>query len=136
MAANEIGAELRESERQADLGPLRTNRAALADRLEEGELFAAAAIGASQLRCGSGDPRTQIAGIDTVLAEAAQTSPLAALALAADEDTTLEDRWAPASRDIQGKVIVELMDVVVMPAPKGTRGTRGFDPSLIEIRWH
>jgi hypothetical protein len=37
----------------------------------------------------------QIAGIGTVLAEAAQTSPLAALAV--DEDTTLIDHWGPVS---------------------------------------
>jgi hypothetical protein len=47
-------------------GPLQTNRAALAAWPEE--LFAAGEIDASQLRRGSGDLRTQIAGIDTVLA--------------------------------------------------------------------
>jgi hypothetical protein len=96
-------------------------------RLQElGELFAAGAIDAGQLRCGSGDLRTQIAGIDIVLAEAAQTSPLAALALAADEDTTLIDHWRAASPDIQVKVIAEPLDVVVYPAP---RGARRFDPT-------
>jgi hypothetical protein len=95
LAANDIGAG-RESERQVDLGPLRTDRAALAARL--GEMFAAGAIEAGQLRRGSGDLRTQIAGIDTVLAEAAQTSPLAALAVAVDEDTTLDDHWATGLR--------------------------------------
>jgi hypothetical protein len=66
-----------------------------------GELFPAGAINARQLRPGSRDLRTQIAGIDTVLAEAAYTSPLTALALSVDEDTTLEDHWArprPTSR--------------------------------------
>jgi hypothetical protein len=67
------------------------------------------------LRRGSGD-RTPIAGIDTVLAEVAYTSPLTALALSLDEDT---DHWAAASPDIQGKVIAELMDVMVHPAPRG-----------------
>ena len=95
-------------------------------RLEDlGELFAAGAIGAKQLRCGSGDLRTQIAGMDTVLAEAAQTGPVAALALAADEDTTLIDHWGAVSPDIQGKVIAELMDVVVHPALRGARGASG-----------
>ena len=116
------------------MGPLRTHRAALAARLQElGELFTAGAIDAGQLRRGLGDLRTHIAGIDTVLAEAAQTSPLADLALTADDDTTLIDHWQAASPDIKGKVIAELMDVVVMPAP---RGRRDFDPDLIEIRWH
>ena len=121
-----LGAGLRGSERLVGLGPLRTNRAALAARLEElGELFAAGAIGAKQLRCGSGDLRTQIAGMDTVLAEAAQTGPVAALALAADEDTTLIDHWGAVSPDIQGKVIAELMDVVVHPALRRERGASG-----------
>jgi hypothetical protein len=95
-----------ESERQVDLGPLRTNRAALAARL--GELFAAGDIDAGQVRRGSRDLCTQIAGIDTVLAEVAQTSPLAALGLSVDEDATLEDRWRAASPDAEGTVIAEL----------------------------
>jgi site-specific DNA recombinase len=130
LAANDIGGGLRQSERQVDLGPLRTNRAALVAWLEElGELFAAGAIDASQLRRGSGDLCTQIAGIDTVLAP--YTSPLTALALSVDEDTTLEDHWVAASVDIQGNAIAELMDVVVMPAP---RGARRLDSGLIAIR--
>jgi hypothetical protein len=60
--------------------------------------FAAGNIEGSQLRCVSGDLRTQIAGIDTVPAEAAYTSPLIALAVAIDEATTLEDHWASAPR--------------------------------------
>jgi hypothetical protein len=64
LAATDIGAGLRESERQADLGPLRTNRAALAARL--GELSTAGAIDASQVRRGSRDLRTAPpGGIDT-----------------------------------------------------------------------
>ena len=113
------------------MGPLRTNRAALA--APPGGAVRRRFLDASQVCCGLGDLRTHIAGIDTVLAEAAQTSPLADLALTADDDTTLIDHWQAASPDIKGKVIAELMDVVVMPAP---RGRRDFDPDLIEIRWH
>jgi hypothetical protein len=54
--------------------------------------------------------------------EAAQTSPLTVLAVAVDEDTTLEDHWAAASADIQGKVIAELTYVVVHPALRRERG--------------
>jgi hypothetical protein len=63
----------------------------------------------------------EIAGIDTVLAEAAYTSALTALTLGGDEDTTPEDHWAAASPDIKGKMIAELMDVGCIP-PRGERG--------------
>ncbi len=53
-----------------------------------------------------------------MLAEVAYTSPLTALALAVDEDTALADHWRATSPDIKGKIIAELMDVVVMPAPR------------------
>ena len=49
------------------------------------------------------------------------------------ENSQLLDRWNSATPDIKGKIVGELMDVVVMPAPQGVRT---FDPDLIEIRWH
>jgi site-specific DNA recombinase len=76
--------------------------------------------------------QSKIAAIDSQLAEAVRVSPAVALLLA-DDDQTLIDRWSAASPDIKGKIVSELMDVVVMPA---TRGVRTFDPDLIEVNWH
>jgi site-specific DNA recombinase len=83
------------------------------------------------LRRGSGDLREQLAGIDSVLAEVARVSPV--VALMADDEQTLIERWTAVSPDTKGKIVAEMMDVVVMP---GRRGVRDFDPSLIEINWH
>jgi hypothetical protein len=46
------------------------------------------------------------------MGEAVSVSPVAALL--GDDTQTLTERWAAASRDIRGKVIAELMDVVVL----------------------
>jgi DNA invertase Pin-like site-specific DNA recombinase len=135
LSANGIGAGLRESESQVDLGALRTRRAALQARLDDlAAMFAAGEIDGSQLRRGSTDLRQQVAGIDSVLAEAARVSPVAVLMDGEDDidEQMLIDRWTAASLDIKGKIVAELMDVTVMP---GRRGMRPFDPSLIEINW-
>ena len=132
LAGNDIGAGLRESKRAVDLGPLRIRRAALQARLDDLAAIVAGDIEGSQLRRGSGDLCTQIAGIDTALAEAAYTSPLTALALAVDEDTTLEDHWAAASADIgQGDRRIDGAWWCIPP-----RGARRFVPDLIGIRLH
>ena len=127
-----VGAGLRDNASRVDLGALRTQRSALQARLDDlAAMFAAAEIDGSQLRRGSADLRQQLSGIDATLAEAARVSPAVAL-LDADDDHTLTDRWAAASADIKGKIVAELMDIVVHPAPKGVRT---FDPDLIEITW-
>ena len=95
-------------------------RPRLGELVAAGDIDAGQVCAAAQAICALRSP-----GIDTVLAEAAQTGPVAALALAADEDTTLIDHWGAVSPDIQGKVIAELMDVVVHPALRGARGASG-----------
>jgi hypothetical protein len=42
--------------------------------------------------------------------------------LAVDEDTTLIDHWGAVSPDIQGKIITELVGLVVHPALRRERG--------------
>jgi DNA invertase Pin-like site-specific DNA recombinase len=111
-----------------DVDALHTRRAALAARLDDlAAMFAAGEVDASQLRRGTSDLRTQLAGVDNVLAELARTSP-AVLLLDGDPDE-LQQRWDAASPDIKGKIIDELMRVVVHPARRG----KGFDPSYITI---
>jgi hypothetical protein len=116
------------------LGPLRTNRAALAARL--GELFAAGAIDAGQLRRGSGDLRTRILGIDTVLAGAAQTSPPTAWALSVDEVTPPWGSLGRGLRRYPGQGHRRIDGRGGNAGPERHLGHTGFDPSLIEIRWH
>ena len=111
-----------------DVDGLHTQRASLASRLDElAAMFAEGAIDASQLRRGTSDLRTQLAGVDSVLAELARTSPAANLLK--DGPDKLLEHWQDASADIRGKVISELMVVRVMPAPKGRR----FDPAYVTI---
>lgn len=66
--------------------------------------------------------RTNIAGF--------RISPLAEL-LCEGVDK-LDERWAAASPDIKGKILDELVTVVVNPAPKGPY----FQPEYIEFCWH
>ena len=116
---------------KVDVDVLHTKRAALQARLDElAGLFAEGAIDGSQLRRGTSDLRCQIAGVDSVLADAARTSPVANLL--ADGHNKVKERWGAASPDIKGKIVDELMVVTVMPAP---RGVKTFNPELIRIEW-
>lgn len=112
-----------------DVDALHSRRAAIAARLDElAAMFAEGSIDASQLRRGTSDLRTQLAGVDAVLAELARTSPAAKLL--ADGPDTLAQRWAECSADIRGKIIDELCTVTIHPAPKGSR----FDPAYVSIK--
>lgn len=82
------------------------------------------------MRRGTGDLRTQIAGVDSVLADAARTSPVAGLL--ADGRDNVKEHWERLSADMRGKIVDELMTVTVMPAP---RGVKVFNPELIRIDW-
>jgi DNA invertase Pin-like site-specific DNA recombinase len=62
----------------------------------------------------------QIAGINTVLAEAVSTTPAAVMA--ADGPDEVARHWDVASPDMRGKVVAELLVVVVKPTPPGVKG--------------
>jgi DNA invertase Pin-like site-specific DNA recombinase len=62
----------------------------------------------------------QIAGINQVLADAAATTPAAAMLK--DGPGKLRAHWDAASADMRGKVVDELMTVTVLPTPRGIRG--------------
>jgi site-specific DNA recombinase len=112
-----------------DVDALHSQRAALQARLDElAAMFAEGAIDGSQLRRGTSDLRTQLAGVDGVLADLARTSPAAKL-LEGEPDKLLE-RWQGASPDIKGKIIGELMSVTVH---KAIRKGPGFDPGRVTI---
>lgn len=138
LCGENVGAGLHDAEPQVDVVALRTQREALtAQKNQLGTLFGKGMIDAVQLENGSVELKTKITAIDKELAEATRISPAVAL-MGGDDPATMADvdllieRWQAASPDFRGKVITELMDVIVHPVP---RGARTFDPSLIEIRW-
>ncbi|SHZ35994.1 recombinase [Mycobacteroides abscessus subsp. bolletii] len=113
-----------------DVGELHAKRAALQARLDElAALFAEGAIDGSQLRRGTNELRTQLSGVDAALAELSRRSPVAELV---SDRAKLDERWAALSPDLQGKVVDELMQVTVLPAPKGSKG---FRPEYVQIDW-
>lgn len=114
---------------KVDVDALHSRRAALQARLDElAALFAEGAIDGSQLRRGTSDLRIQLAGVDSVLADLARTSPVAKLLAAQDK---LEDAWALATPDIKGKIVDELMTVTVCKATR--KGGPGLDPGRVRI---
>jgi site-specific DNA recombinase len=118
---------------KVNVGALHTKRAALQAKLDDlAGMFAAGDIDASQLKRGTTDLRTQLAGVDTRLADLSRRSPVADL-LAAGKD--VEKRWKALSPDMKGKVVSEIMTVIVPPARR--RGP-GFDYDLIadNVEWH
>jgi site-specific DNA recombinase len=117
-----------------DIDATHARRTALQSRLDElAGLFAEGVIDASQLRRGTNDLRPQLAAVDKTLADAAHTSPALNLVNQASGDPDkLAEYWSASTADIKGKIIDELMTVTVNPSP--SRGTRGFDPNLIDIK--
>jgi len=108
---------------------LHTRRAALSARLEDlAAMFAAGDIDGAQLRRGTNELRTQLAGVNQVLGELSRRSPVADI-LGADDPV---EYWHKQSMDMKGKVLQEICTVTVQPAQ---RGTRSFDYDLIDIDW-
>jgi hypothetical protein len=112
-----------------DADGLHAKRAGLQARLDElAGMFAEGAIDASQLRRGTSDLRTQLSGVDNVLAELARTSPVAKVLTDGDD---LPRTWEQSSPDIKGKIIDELMVVTVHKATR--KGGPGFDYGRVHI---
>jgi site-specific DNA recombinase len=124
-----------------DMAAMHSQRTALQARLDElARMFAAGEIDASQLRSGTMDLRTQLMGIDQVLADAAATSP--AVQLLDGDPNELETRWDASPPDIKGKIVDELMTVTVLPTPRGVKGVtvdretgeRVINPDYVDIK--
>jgi hypothetical protein len=106
---------------------LHTRRAALGARLDDlAAMFAAGDIDGNQLRRGTNELRTQLAGVNQVLGELSRRSPVADI-LGADDPV---EYWHKPSMDMKGKVLQEICTVTVQPT---RRGTRTFDYGLIDI---
>jgi site-specific DNA recombinase len=112
-----------------DTDSLYARRASLQARLDElATMFAEGAINGSQLRSATAKLRTELSGIDSVLADLARTSPVAKLL---EAQGALADVWAEASADVKGKIIDELMVVTVH---KSTRRGGRFDYDRVQIQ--
>lgn len=117
-------------DKRVDLPALQAERIGVQARLDElADQFAEGAIDGSQLRRGTGTLRSKLAVIDSQLADAARTDPVAGLI--ADKDRVAE-KWAACTPSVQGQIIDSLMVVTVLPCPKGRRT---FDASYIDIVW-
>ncbi|MFV9456233.1 recombinase family protein [Rhodococcus sp. NM-2] len=117
-----------------DVVALQTERDGLQARKKElATLFASGAIDGIQLKAGSADLQAKIDGIDGKLSAARQSSPLADLVLAGDD---LRAVWGGLSPDVRGKVISQLMSVVVLPIGSGQRPKGGgLDVGRVQIEW-
>ncbi len=113
-----------------DIGDLQARRVAIQARLDElAGLFAEGAIDASQLRKGSTALRSKVAVIDSELADATRTSPVAALIASGEK---LFERWGEMSVTQRAQAVDELAVVTVLPCPKGLRS---FSSDYIQIEW-
>lgn len=66
--------------------------------------------------------------VDSQLADAARTDPIAGLIA---DRKRVQSRWDECSPAIRGQIVDALMTVTVLPCPSGIR----FDPQYIQIEW-
>src|SRR6476660_8513607 len=96
-----------------------TQRAAMQARLDDlAAMLADGAIDASQLRRGTSDLRTQLAGIDNTLGELSRRSPVADPIAAGDK---LQEHWDKLSPVMKGKVVEEIWSATVQWGGAGPR---------------
>jgi site-specific DNA recombinase len=129
-------------DKRIDIPALQTDRASLRARLDKlADNFAEGVIDDSQLRSGTSKLRAKLAGIDSQLAGAARSDPVAGLIA---ERELVQKRWVEASPSIRGQIIDALMVVTVLPCL--LKGTRTIDygeyvdgaddgPPYVRIEW-
>jgi site-specific DNA recombinase len=123
-------AKLLLDDKDIDIPQLQTDRNGLQARLDElADAFAEGAIDASQLRRGTSKLRATLAGVDSQLADAARSDPVAGLIA---NRRQVRQRWDESSPAIRGQVIDALMTITIMPCPPGQRV---FDPRYVQIDW-
>jgi site-specific DNA recombinase len=117
-------------ETPVDLTGLQTKRTALVAKLDDfAAMFAKDEIDGAQLRRGTADVRAKLAKLDTQLADATRTSPVAAL-LASGE--RLWERWEAMSVTQRAQAIDEIAVVTILPCPKGLRR---FSSDFVTVKW-
>lgn len=123
--------------RRVDVEGLHVQREVLRSRARElAALFARGAMTGDQLETASEIIRADTEGIDRELAAATATSPLSGFADAEDVETA----WKSATVGRRKAVVRALMDVTLLPAPKGrpagwSPGEPYFNPDAVRISW-
>lgn len=120
-------------DKRIDIPALQTGRNALQERLDAlADEFADGGIDASQLRRGTTNLRTKLAEVDSQLAEAARTDPVAGLI--ADRQR-VQSKWDECSPAIRGQIVDALVTVTVLPIPETIKGRRDFDQQYVDVEW-
>lgn len=120
-----------------DTTGLRVELVTLRSRLDElGSAFADGAIDARQLREGSARLRGRVAELEERLAGTAQGSALDGLIGVPD----VAERWAELGLDRRRAVLAALLEVTVLPAPKGRPpgwqpGRPYFNEEFVRLNW-
>ncbi|MDH6279370.1 recombinase family protein [Prescottella agglutinans] len=105
-----------------DLRALSAERNGYAERLSQlTSLFAEGVVNAEQLRTGSTDLRAKIEAIDARLAENHQQPAPTEEFIAQLVGESLGRIWSVTPADVRGKIVAELLDVTILPSPRGRR---------------
>lgn len=113
-----------------DLGALQAQRDGVRDRMNVlADLLGRGDMDAEQFSRASTQLRGQLDDVDEQIADASRSGPLAALTLAGED---VRGYWGSLSPEMRGDVVDMLLEVRVMPSP---RGLRRFDPNTIEMTW-
>lgn len=119
-------------DKRIDLSALQIKRNGLQARLDElAEAFAEGNIDMSQMTKGTASLRTKLAAIDSQLAEAVRTDPVAGLIA---DRKQVQARWDECSPAIRGQIVDALVTVTVLPIPSDRKGP-GFNPEFVRIEW-
>lgn len=111
---------------RGELAQIDEQRTELAARLGRGE------ISLAMMDAANGPLLERQAALQASLATAVVASPLAELV--AEEDVAAA--WEGLDLSVRRLIVAELLEVTVLPAPRGRRpGGTYFDPSTIEITW-
>jgi len=118
------------AQRGVDVGKLQDQRAGLVTKLDNiVDLLDDGTLDSPKAREKAAEYKGKIAEIDAALANAARTSPTAALLATGKK---LRARWATLTPAVQGEIITE---IAVVTINRGTRGQRTFDPNAIDVAW-
>ena len=121
-------ADLIPAAEDVDTAGLRREAESLRELLDElARQFARRLIDARQLQAGTGELRGRLDEVETALAAASATSPLAGIAGRLDA----AEVWEGLDLGRRRALLRALADVTLLPARRG----RGFDPSSVVIAW-
>jgi hypothetical protein len=122
-------ADLLTDDKRPDIAALRTERAALTLRLDQGATaFADGELTASQLRTLTGRLKSKIAAVELEMADAGRVNVLGPLVSAKN----VRKAWEALGTERQRKIIDFLMIIRIMPPG---RGKRIFDPETVVIEF-